>query len=81
MSKLESIRKESRAAGKVKDECEAWKRNIDKLGLDDRRAFIAWLVKHFTSEQLALIHDFDWDDEGETKREYLYGVYLKSKYG
>ena len=81
MNRLDAIRKEARVAGKVKDECDAWKRNIDKLELDDRKGFIAWMVKHFTLEQLAILHDIDWDDCEGTKREYLYETYLKSKAG
>ncbi len=76
------MRKERRAAKKVKDEVDAWAFHIEKLGLENRQEFIDWMLRHLTAKQLAIYIEMDWDndDSGDSKRDYLHQVYMDSRY-
>jgi len=59
----------------LKHELRAWKNHIEKLGLDDRIGFVAWLSEALDSQELALAVD------AEIERRSLWNTYLCERYG
>ena len=76
----DKLRSQAHSLAGAKEFCYEWKLHIEKCELIDRAEFIEWLTKSFTPEQLANMHDWDWSDTEGTLREYLYGVYMNSRF-
>ncbi len=81
MADIAEVRRVDGVAGKLKDECWAWRVHCEQLGLVDRIEFQEWLEATFTVRQLAIFCEMDWDHETMTKREWLHQLYLETRYG
>ena len=58
----------------LRESVNAWKAHVDRLSLDDRQRFAAWMIEQ-GPDLLA------WLIDSEVGREEIYHVYLRDRYG